>query len=384
VTHKTTAHTVVIMLPSHYFEGTSSAAQRQSRPGNHPSLSLPPPSLCVTGAMSRIGRYTVKHTNGGDKAGGDPIVLSYIIFRPRQLHSQSHPPLVCLHGGPSIPSNYMLSIVNTVTDRSIVFYDQYGCGKSSRPSIGKKLTMPFSIHQHVEQLRQLLQEEWKLSKYHLLGHSWGGILAFEFLKQQEQQKEMRDSGASCCCSLVLSSTPTSASLIEAESQRLHQEISKDEKVDTSKMVDTQNQGDDSPVLPSASTSVMSSSPMASVHPNVMSNQFHQTHECRLPQMPLALIDSLAQVGPVEWRGIPAIGEWRAQGSIHNVPTLVLRGEYDFCTTVCIDEWREHVKPMEDVQYETLSNCSHYSMMEDERQYGQVVTAFLHQHEIKGE
>lgn len=381
------------MLPSHYFDkpsgvGGQSAGRsdnddyndpfRQPRlGGGHPSLSLPPPSLCVTGAMSRIGRYAVKQ-NAAAGCGDSSVVLYYIVFRPRQLHSQSQPPLVCLHGGPSIPSNYMLSIVNTVTDRSIVFYDQYGCGKSSRPSDVK--STPFDIAQHVEHLRQLLEQEWKLTKYHLLGHSWGGILAFEFLKQQEQEEDKTNIQA--CYSLVFSSTPTSSSLIEAESQRLYQELSPDEHTERADEEDD-DRDESMPVSSQTSQASNTTARMASaIHPIAGSSLFQQTHECRLPQMPLSLIDSLAQVGPVEWRGLPAIREWQAHGCIQ-VPTLVLRGEYDCCTPACIEHWKDHiVMPTSGnlLEYETLSNCSHYCMIEDERQYGTVVTAFLHKHE----
>lgn len=393
------------MLPSHYFDEPSGSGRKLGsgqnnddddddddpfrKPrlgGNHPSLPLPPPSLCVTGAMSRIGRFAVKQNAAAAGCGGDNIVLYYIIFRPRQLHSLSQPPLVCLHGGPSIPSNYMLSIVNTVTDRSIVFYDQYGCGKSSRPSNVK--STPFAIAQHVEHLRQLLEEEWKLTKYHLLGHSWGGILAFEFLKQQQQEEEEDGDGdrtkvQACCCSLVFSSTPTSASLIQSESQRLYQKLSPDEHT-----ADANEEEEDKDMPPSSHISQSSNTTtrMASaIHPIAGSSMFQQTHECRLPQMPLSLIDSLAQVGPVEWRGLPAIREWRAQGCIQ-VPTLVLRGEYDCCTPTCIEHWKDHISSRDSpngetaLEYETLSHCSHYCMMEDERQYGTVVTAFLHKRE----
>ena len=60
----------------------------------------------------------------------DVITISYCLFRPRQLLDNEKPPLLVLHGGPSIPSNYLLPIINGVTDRSIILYDQYGCGKS--------------------------------------------------------------------------------------------------------------------------------------------------------------------------------------------------------------------------------------------------------------
>ena len=152
------------MLPSYLSDPTKRKNERlnQTRLGDAPPPPLP--SLCVTGALSRIGRYQVvirnKSSDNGEGRngytaceeegastsknsenttildnGGMPIILSYCIFRPRQLHDQNKPPLLCLHGAPSIPSNYLLPIVNGVTDRAVIFYDQCGCGKSSRPQL---------------------------------------------------------------------------------------------------------------------------------------------------------------------------------------------------------------------------------------------------------
>jgi proline iminopeptidase len=456
--YKVSAASLRSYLPTHYHD------QQQRRERNQhtnnstfasPLLRPPPPSLCVTGAMSRVGQYVVKNSDKEMKSdhkdsssintttityknNSNDIILSYVIFRPRQLHSVEKPPLICLHGGPSIPSNYLLCIVNEVTDRSILFYDQYGCGKSSRPSITitavvdddnninnnknhKSHCLPsFSIQQHVEHLYQLIHHEWKLSKFHLLGHSWGGILAFEYLKkmstmedQQQQQQQLylqqNQEGDNCdanvtstspklgyCCSLTLSNTPTSSKLIEEETIRLYQELMNQEEdtsntssiaasapTDTARSMD-QQKDEDSILLSPSQTS------LANARSSII---FQQTHECRLEQIPLALMDSLAQVGPVEWRGLPAIMDYVAQGQIINtvnnttaIPTLILRGEYDFCTVKCIEKWKEHLSTSSSsstdgvVYYKTLVGCSHYAMLEDEQQYGQVVMEFLQKHD----
>jgi pimeloyl-ACP methyl ester carboxylesterase len=59
--------------------------------------------------------------------------LSYTIHRPMTLSSQKACPILVLHGGPSVPSNYLFPLVNVVPYRSIIFYDQLGCGKSDEP-----------------------------------------------------------------------------------------------------------------------------------------------------------------------------------------------------------------------------------------------------------
>ena len=62
--------------------------------------------------------------------------ISYRIDNPQFLTSSNFAPIIILHGGPSIPSNYLYPLVDTIPNkqRSIIFYDQLGCGKSSAPS----------------------------------------------------------------------------------------------------------------------------------------------------------------------------------------------------------------------------------------------------------
>jgi pimeloyl-ACP methyl ester carboxylesterase len=98
------------------------------------------------------------------------------------------------------------------------------------------------------------------------------------------------------------------------------------------------------------------------------------------------MDAMAQAGPIPWRGIQAIPHYKAEGSISaaKIPTLLIRGEYDFCTDVCMEGWKEKIvsqSESENDDDETLKtkivpNCSHYTMLEDERLYGKEITSFL--------
>lgn len=320
------------MLPSHLIDSTKKKDERLS----HTRLGQPPPapmpSLCVTGALSQMGRCEA----------GAGVSLSYCIFRPRQIHDTRRPPLVVLHGGPSIPSNYLLPIVNGVIDRTVIFYDQYGCGKSSRPSRTKE--KEFSIDLMVKHLDLLISKQWGLEKYHLLGHSFGGILGYEYLASISKEDR------TACQSLILASTPTSAQLIQDESKRMYRTVNNlgedhDEQLDDPEMR------------------------------QLYGERFRQTHECRLPQPPLAFLDAMAQAGPTPWRGINAISGYQAQHSLSGIPTLTLRGEYDFCTEKCISSWKELLSNPSPIS-KVLSNCSHYGMLEDEQQFGKAITEFL--------
>jgi proline iminopeptidase len=92
-------------------------------------------------------------------------------------------PIVCLHGGPGFPDRF--EILNELTNqRQIITYDQYGAGSSSRESISPDL----KIDDFIEEL-EILAEELKLSKFILLGHSWGGALALEYYKKHPEKIE---------------------------------------------------------------------------------------------------------------------------------------------------------------------------------------------------
>jgi len=85
-------------------------------------------------------------------------------------------PLVVLHGGPGAPSYYLESLGRLGTERPVVFYDQLGAGRSDRPAD----TTLWRIPRFMEELDSL-RAHLALNKIHLLGHSWGTILATDYL-----------------------------------------------------------------------------------------------------------------------------------------------------------------------------------------------------------
>ena len=296
-------------------------------------LQLAPPamSICLTGVMSREGSCRVSRTlSDGSQLHG---TLRYRIFRPRQIQmKESPPPLVVLHGGPGIPCNYLLPLVNVITDRAVIFYDQLGCGRSSRPQDEDA----YSISLAVDDLIQLMNE-WNLSTYHLYGHSFGGILAYEYLKRTNDAN---------CLSVILSSTPTSIPQLEEESQCLLQKLV------------VECEGDKTQAL----------------------ERFRQVHECQAVPIPLSLMDAYAQAGTI-WRGIQAIPNYNAVSLVDDddnkrvleQPAFLLRGQHDFVTQPCMQDWNTCFCK---TQTMVLAKCSHHGLLENEHLYGTVISSFL--------
>jgi proline iminopeptidase len=85
-------------------------------------------------------------------------------------------PLLVLHGGPGYPHDYLEPIADLANERPVIFYDQLGCGKSERP-LDSTL---YTIERFVTELAQI-REALHLDRVHILGHSWGGMLATDYM-----------------------------------------------------------------------------------------------------------------------------------------------------------------------------------------------------------
>lgn len=116
-------------------------------------------------------------------------------------------PLILLHGGPGSTHNYFEAFdVFAKQGFPIVMYDQFGCGKSSTAEDLTEYT-PKNWLDELENLISYLD----ISDYHLLGQSFGGMLAIMFAIDRKP-KGLK--------TLVLSSTLSSAKLWAKEQHRL--------------------------------------------------------------------------------------------------------------------------------------------------------------------
>ena len=99
-------------------------------------------SVAVNDGTVEVKRTFVPSTRK-DESGGDddeddkPTTETYSIatrvFRPMSMSSRQAAAVLVLHGGPSVPSDYLYPLVDFVPYRCMIFYDQLGCGRSSQP-----------------------------------------------------------------------------------------------------------------------------------------------------------------------------------------------------------------------------------------------------------
>jgi len=88
-------------------------------------------------------------------------------------------PVLLVHGRPVSHESLKPLEWLVQTGRPVVFYDQLGCGKSDQPDDPSIWEMSLFVDEV-----DVLRRELGLEKVHLLGHSWGGMIAMEYALTQ--------------------------------------------------------------------------------------------------------------------------------------------------------------------------------------------------------
>mmetsp|Transcript_11668 Transcript_11668/g.15227 ORF Transcript_11668/g.15227 Transcript_11668/m.15227 type:complete len:341 (-) Transcript_11668:251-1273(-) len=267
--------------------------------------------------------------------GEEEYDIQYRIFRPMNLSSQQAAPVVVLHGGPSVPSDYLEPLVDVIPYRSVIFYDQLGCGRSDEPDDPDLYSIDFAVND-----LEILLSTLNVRRFHLYGQSFGGILAFEFLKKLASEESVNDVK---CLSVVLSSSPTNVKQVEDEANRLVKEVM--ETIE-----------DESGIQ----------------------EAFRKVHQCRTSVMPEPLQKAYASAGNT-FRGTSAISDYIANSpkpEAKRMPSaMVMRGEHDFVTEICLKDWK-NLFNHKFVRMKVLENCSHHGLLENANDYGSIVDSFF--------
>jgi pimeloyl-ACP methyl ester carboxylesterase len=313
-------------------------------------------------------------------------------------------PLILLHGGPGIPGNAYDPLMAQMADRRpSVRYDQLGCGRSDRPNDPSL----WRVETFVEELAAL-RDALRLDRIHLLGHSWGGMLAIDYLLGRPRGVQ----------SLVLSSSLSSTRAWIEEARRLRSAMPAHivasmlrfesayvpAGADGSPTRDVKMRPGiepDSvlgiarlmrlflPVVTSSAIQRLASwasylPPLRRAAYEVAGMAFMRRHVCRMPRMPLVLCqDFLArnqQVyetmwGPSEFFATGVLADWDVDARLGeiDVPTLILSGRYDEATPAQQTRLRDGIRRSE---WTVLEHSAHLTFIEEPERYGQLLTAFL--------
>jgi L-proline amide hydrolase len=276
------------------------------------------------------------------------------ITEPDQLIAGALP-IIVLHGGPGMSHNYVKNISGLAeeTGRTVIHYDQVGCGRSTHlPDAPGDFWTPELF---VEEFHNLVLHL-GISEYHLLGQSWGGMLAAEITVR-------RPAGLQ---SLIICNSPASMPLWLEGANDLRA------------------------ALPTFVSSALSSHEADGTTDDPEYLQavdiFYSKHVCRMTPLPPDFQESVDQMeaeptvyftmnGPNEFSVIGTLREWSIIDRLSQieVPTLVVAGEFDEATP---KTWQPFLENIPDVTSHVFPDASHCVHLEHPTEFRHVIGSFI--------
>jgi L-proline amide hydrolase len=248
-------------------------------------------------------------------------------------------PVVLAHGGPGASHDYIEPVAELVrSGRACILYDQVGCGRSQhlRDAPVEFWTVDLFKRELVELTRTLGIDD----RYHLLGQSWGGMLAMEHALDHPEGLR----------SIVVCDSPASMVLWVEEANRLREELP---PAVQATLVRHEEAGTTSDPEYEAAVEV-----------------FYRRHLCRV-EWPDCLERSFKNIeadptvyhtmnGPSEFHCIGTLKTWDITDRLHeiDVPTLLVSGAFDEATPRIVGEIHDRIPGSAWVMLEQSSHTPH--------------------------
>ncbi len=261
--------------------------------------------------------------------------------------------IVLLHGGPGGTHDYLLAF-SDLADHGyrVIYYDQLGCGRSE---LARDVS-EYSIDRDVEDL-EALRRELQLDRFHLIGSSYGGLLAIAYALAHPEPIR----------TLVSASGLVDVPLTSREMERLKRE------------------------LPAPLPDILERHEARGEyqHPEYLDAvmQFYRRHLCRLPVWPAEVTYTLDHLSVPKYGTMNGPNEFTITGTIRDydatprlgeirIPTLVTTGRYDEVTPAVAESIHRGIRGSTLVRFE---ESSHTAFWEERPRYMQTVLDFLERH-----
>jgi L-proline amide hydrolase len=279
-------------------------------------------------------------------------------FRGHRTHfwiagkTRSRWPLLCVHGGPGMAHDYLRPLEElATTGGQVVFYDQLGCGRSTRLDDAGG----WSLELFLEEL-EAVRSAAGLARCHVLGHGWGGMLALEYALR----------APAGLGGLVLSSAIASVPQWRTETSRLVAGLA--------------------PGVEATLRAHSRAATLSDVAYRGAVDAFLRRHLCRLRSWPACLERSLANArahpqahdalfGPGELGPGGSLETWDITSRLGEIrcPTLVVSGRHDLTPPTLAAALYRGIPDSEWIIFEHSSNMPH---LEEPQHYLEVLDGFL--------
>ncbi len=259
-------------------------------------------------------------------------------------------PILIIHGGPGAPHDYLENLEKLGTDRLVLFYDQLGCGLSDRPND----TTLWNIERFSSEISALLNYL-QIKQVHLLGQSWGSMLALHFYLNQSEIKIE---------SLIFSGPFLNAKMFAEDVRNMVNDLPEKEK---NIIFECEAKGD-----------------YTNTQYQEVMNKFYGLHVCRINPFPECMNRTFEKMGLDVYSFMWGASEFSIFGTLKNadytdklglidVPVLFTCGEFDEATPKTTEYYSSKVK---NSKFVIFSHASHMHHLEREEEYLKTVNEFL--------
>ncbi|WP_088008330.1 proline iminopeptidase-family hydrolase [Indiicoccus explosivorum] len=264
-------------------------------------------------------------------------------------------PLLILHGGPGSSSIDSDPLRQLGTDRPVIHYDQLGSGKSDRPTD----TRLWTVERFVEELGQVVRAL-GLEEFHLLGHSWGTMLAASYLAGKPAGVR----------SVIFSSPALSARRWEQDQRKYLREFPQEiqETIERSEREGTTDSETYAETV----------------------RAYYERHFCRVTPWPQELEDEMAGMNQQVYNFMWGASEFTVTGTLKDfdatgwlpeisIPALFTCGRFDEATSEATEYYAGLVPASE---FHVFEHSSHMPGIEEPDTYAEVIREWLNGQDLK--
>jgi proline iminopeptidase len=260
-------------------------------------------------------------------------------------------PLILIHGGPGATHDYLESLGELSSERMIIFYDQLGSGRSDKPDNNSLWTVD-RFAKEIAQIRDALN----LDNVHILGQSWGTMLAASYMI------DLKPQGVK---SLIFSSPALDARRFVDDARAYISELPEQDRIiirQSEAKHDFDNQQYQDVVM-----------------------RFYKQHLCRLDPWPDSINRTFQGMNADVYNYMWGPSEFTLTGTLKDfniteelscikAPVLFTCGRYDESTPQATEYYHNRLPGSEFFIFE---DCSHMHHIEKQSQYNALIKDFLY-------
>ena len=308
-------------------------------------------NIFIIAALLLAANFSLSYAaDGTDNAEGKVAVEGGNIWYKIFGKSKKGVPLLVIHGGPGATHDYLEPLEALADERPGIFYDQLGSGNSDRPDDTKLWT----VERFVKELAAL-RKELKLEKVHILGQSWGTMLAANYMLSEKPEGVL---------SLTFSGPFFSSKIFAADCRARVKKL---------------NVRSVEAILKAESTKDFSGGEY-----KMAMDEFYKKHVCNLNPLPECFNRTIKKMGEGVYLHMWGPSEFSVTGTLKDlditdrlgeitVPVLLTGGEFD---EIAPETVKAYASKFKNSKFVIFDGCTHSHHLEKTEEYLKIVREFI--------